>query len=569
MKKLVLAVAVLAAGAGAYWYSQQQGEGALANAALDYIPADTPLFSAQLKPFPLKDYLSVTASNAALMAQPAALDELTADESEPLPRFGLYLYKAYLEGLKSPETLLKRFGLADEMRAYTYTLGALPVIRWEVGNPQAFWTLIDEAEADSGLTHTVATLAGQNYRAYRLTEEGDEESVDLVLAERDGMITATFATSILEPQLLEQALGITKVTNPISSSTILTDIVKTHGFMEDSISYINHKELVRALVSGDNQLGKQLGTIFAKAGEDPLAEYRTPACQAELTGIAANWPRTVAGLTAMKVDAKHASMDMKFVVETNNTVVMKALEKMRGFQPAYVQKPGDAVLTAGLGLDVGELAPSLSKIWNDMMSPRFQCEPLAQLQAELEQANPAMIGMATGMADGVKGIGLSVLDFELDMAGGEPNLKKLDSLLSLSADDPAFLLEMVKPFAPMLAGIDLKSGEDVDLSDFIPPEFGVSAKLGLRGQHLVLFTGEGSKKLADGLKGEALTANGLYSMSADYGRMMGPVMAMLEASGEEIPPELQGLENYKMKVQMAVDVVPEGPVFQSGFVTKP
>jgi hypothetical protein len=203
------------------------------------------------------------------------------------------------------------------------------------------------------------------------------------------------------------------------------------------------------------------------------------------------------------------------------------------------------------------------------MSPRFQCEPLAQLQAELEQANPAMIGMATGMADGVKGIGLSVLDFELDMAGGEPNLKKLDSLLSLSADDPAFLLEMVKPFAPMLAGIDLKSGEDVDLSDFIPPEFGVSAKLGLRGQHLVLFTGEGSKKLADGLKGEALTANGLYSMSADYGRMMGPVMAMLEASGEEIPPELQGLENYKMKVQMAVDVVPEGPVFQSGFVTKP
>ncbi|WP_372871160.1 hypothetical protein [Shewanella sp.] len=569
MKKLVLAVAVLAAGAGGYWYSQQQGEGAYSNAALDYIPTDTPLFSAQLKPFPLKDYLTATAANSVLLSPPAEIDQVMADMDEPAARFGLYLYKAYLEGLKAPDVLLKRFGLADEMRAYTYTLGALPVIRWEAGNPAAFWSLIDEAEKDSGLQHTKMSVAGQEYRAYRVTDASDEDFVDFVLAQRDGLITATFSSSLLEPQLLEQALGITKVANPISESTILSDIIKTHGFMDDSISYINHQELVRALVSGDNQLGNQLAAIFAKVGDDPLAEIRTPLCQSELNGIAANWPRTVAGLTSMKVDSKQASMDMKFVVESKNTVVLNALEKMRGFLPAFVQKPGDAALTMGLGLDVGELAPSLTKIWNDMLSPRFQCEPLAQWQAELEQANPAMLGMATGMADGVKGIGLSVLDFELDLVDEEPQLKKLDSLLSLSADDPAFLLEMVKPFAPMLAGMDLKSGEDVDLSGFMPPELGVSAKLGLRGQHLVLFTGERSQKLADSLKGESLSANGIYSMSVDYSRFMGPLMAMLEATGEPIPPELQGLENYKMNMNMTMDVVPEGVVIHSGVVTRP
>lgn len=568
MKKLVLAVAVLAAGAGAYWYSQQQGEGALANAALDYIPADTPIFSGQLKPFPLKDYLAATSANAAIASQTSGIDELMADADEPAMKFGLYIYKAYLDGLKSPELFLKRFGLGDKLRAYSYTLGALPVIRWEAGDAKAFWALIDEAEKDSGWQHTAGVIAEQNYRAYRLTEPGEEESIELVLAERDGMITATFATSFFEPKLLETALGITKVSNPLSASPIIGEIVKTHGFMEDSISYINHQELVRAVVSGDNQLGKQLALVFAKMGEDPFAELRSAECQSELNAIAANWPRTVAGLTAMKVTSKQASMDMKMVVESKNAVVLKALDKMRGFLPSYVNKPGDAVMTAGLGLDIGQLAPSLNKVWNDMMSPRLQCQPLAELQAELEQANPAMLGMATAMADGVKGLGVSVLDYKLDLSSGEPQIQALDALVSLSAEDPAFLFDMVKPFAPMLGQIDLRSGEDVDLSGFIPPEFGVTAKLGMRGQHLVVYTGEGSKKLADSIQGESLSANGMYSMSADYGRMMGPLMKVLEASGEEIPPELKGLENYKMQVQMALDVAPEGPVLESGFSTK-
>ncbi|QYJ74656.1 hypothetical protein [Shewanella sp. FJAT-52076] len=569
MKKLALAVAIIAAGAGAYWYSQQQGQGALTNPALDYIPADTPIFSGQLKPFPIKDYLIATAGNSAHLAQSPLLQEEMDEITEPSVHFGMYLYKAYVEGLKDPAAMLKRFGLGEQSRGFFYTLGALPVARMEVADTAAFWKLMDEAEQASGWQHTQGTVAGQSYRSYLLSDANDEEKVELVIADREGMVSVTLNTSFQDPTLLEHALGVTKVTNPLSGTTLLADIIKTHGFMDDSVSYINHQELVRAVVSGDNQLGKQLMNLFAKTGEDPFLELRTPECQTELNAIAANWPRTVAGMTSMKVDSKQASMDMKMVLETRNEVVIKALDKMRGYIAGYVQKPGDSVMAMGLGLDVGQLAPSLNKVWSDFMSPRLQCQPLAELQTEMEAANPAMLGMATAMADGVKGIGAAVLDYDLQITDDAPSVKKLDALVSLSAEDPAFLFDMVKPFAPMLGQIDLKSGDDVDLSDFIPAEFGVTAKLGLRGQHLVVYSGEGGKRMAESLKGETLAANGLFGMSADYGRLLAPLMTLMEASGEEIPEELEALKDYKMQVQMGMDINEQGPVFNTGFVTKP
>ena len=60
MKKIVIAAAIIAAGAGGYWYTQNgAGSSASANPLLDYVPADTPLFSGQLTPFPLKPIYSL------------------------------------------------------------------------------------------------------------------------------------------------------------------------------------------------------------------------------------------------------------------------------------------------------------------------------------------------------------------------------------------------------------------------------------------------------------------------------------------------------------------------------
>jgi hypothetical protein len=63
VRKVILAGAVVVAGAAGYFLTQQQGGDAITEtktSPLAYVPADTVFFSGQLAPFPLKDYLQST-----------------------------------------------------------------------------------------------------------------------------------------------------------------------------------------------------------------------------------------------------------------------------------------------------------------------------------------------------------------------------------------------------------------------------------------------------------------------------------------------------------------------------
>ena len=91
MKKIVIAAAIIAAGAGAYWYTQHgSSSSASANPLLDYIPADTPVFTGQLKPFPLKNYLQSISSNY----QQYSTDSLAqlGDLDSPMAKFFVSIY---------------------------------------------------------------------------------------------------------------------------------------------------------------------------------------------------------------------------------------------------------------------------------------------------------------------------------------------------------------------------------------------------------------------------------------------------------------------------------------------
>ncbi|MCL1090672.1 hypothetical protein L2744_13935 [Shewanella profunda] len=568
MKKIVIAAAIIAAGAGAYWYTQHGTSSSVsANPLLDYVPADTPVFSGQLKPFPLKAYLHSISGN--YQQYPTDVFAELGELDSPMGKFFVSIYQQYMDGIKDPALLLKTFGFPDEIKPYFYTLGALPVLKIDVDQVAAFWAVLDKAEKDSGVAHEIRQVGGVDYRAYALSDDSSSEKADLLFAHKDGILTVTFSTSVTEPELLEMALGLKKAPQSLAASGMLQEIIKTHGFMEDSISFINHVEIVKALTSPDsNMLSKQLTKLFAaeNSGEDPLAEIRTPECRAELSAIAANWPRTVAGLTAFSVTEKESHMAASFVVETKNQPILTALQKMRGFIPAHLANIDSTIFSMGLGFDVNEVTPSLTAIWDDLQKPQLTCAPLAELQTELSQQSPAMLGMFTGMANGVKGMSISLLDYKMGTQESEPQLESLDALVSLSADNPAMLFNMVKPFAPMLAEVQLaENGDATDLSPLLmlPPELGIKPMLAIKGQHLVVYSGDKGLALADKLASEKLSANGMYSLSADYGKMFTPILTLLEMSGEPIPEEVQMLKDYNMRVQMSFDVNKQGIVLGS------
>ncbi|MCL1049604.1 hypothetical protein L2755_08235 [Shewanella abyssi] len=566
MNKMLVAAAVVAVGAGGYWYSQQEVEvSASDNDVMAYIPADTPIFSAQLQPFPIKSYIN-SLSDAYKQSGANSLGEWE-DEDEPRAQFFLSLMKSYLAAMKDGDTFVSTFGLADNVRSYFYTLGAMPVLKLEVTNADAIWALLDKAEIDSGLKHVPAQLKGVNYRSYRLTDTNEDEHINLVVAVYDSILTLTLDTSFSEPALLETALAVTPVEHSIVDAKIIEDIIAKHGFTNEGISYINHQEIVKAFTSTDgNQLARQMTKLFEMAEEDPFVELRSPVCNQELSAIAANWPRTVAGYDKMDITSTESSLSYRVVFESKNQIMLDAYQQMRGYIPAYVQDIDNSVATLGLGIDINQMVPSLQAIWDEMLTPEYQCAPLQEMQAQMSQQSPAMLGMVTGMANGVKGVGLSVIDYKINDDVDSPEIESLDAVMTLSAENPAMLFNMVKPFAPELANIQLPTdGSAIVLNDVLPmpPEMKVTAKLAVKGNHLVLFFGDKGEAVANTLSSEPIASNGLLAMSADYMKMFAPLLKFIELTGEPVPEEFKAMKDYDMRVKVELDVDDKGIIIDS------
>ncbi|GIU30230.1 hypothetical protein L2719_09625 [Shewanella schlegeliana] len=565
MNKMLIAAVVVAAGAGGYWYSQQSTQvSAGDNPVLSYVPADTPIFSAQLQPFPIKSYIN-SLSEAYRQYPIDAFDELEQDleqENDARAQFFVSLMKSYMASMKDGSTFIQTFGLAENIRSYFYTLGAMPVVKVDIDNPDAFWALLDKAEVESGFTHTKAYLKGVDYRSYRLTDATEQDQIDWVFAVHDGLLISTLSTSFSEATLLETAFGVTPIDNSIVDAHIIEDIINKYGFTNEGISYINHKEIVTALTTTDgNQLAGQLSKLFEMSKEDPFAELKTPACQQELSTIADNWPRTVAGYDLLEITDKESNIGFRAVIESQNQVLLNAYQKLRGYIPAYTQDIENSVFTLGVGIDTNQMVPSLNAIWDDMLTPEYQCAPLEAMQAQMSQQSPGMLGMFTGMANGVKGVAVSLIDYKISDDIDNPQLESLDAVMTLSADNPSMLFNLAKPFVPELGNVQLPvNGDAIDLNSIIPmpPEMNFKAKMAIKGNHLVIFAGNKGEAIANSLATEPVVNNGLMVMSADYMKMFKPLLTFIELTGEPVPEGLEAVKDYDMRVKMSLDVDQKG-----------
>ncbi|GDY24854.1 hypothetical protein AHAT_07440 [Agarivorans sp. Toyoura001] len=572
MKNVLIAGGLLAigAGAGGYWYSQQADQTTADSGVLAYVPADTAIFSASLKPFPVKNYInSLSGSYQSLPVD--AFDD--ADISDPRGKFFVALFKSYSEALKDGQAFVDTFGLADEIRSYMYTLGAVPVIKVEVAKPDAIWAWLDNAEQQSGFSHKAANLKGLDYRTYPLSDEGDQDSAELVVAVNNGLLTITLNTSLNDSELLEMALGMTPASQSIADTTLIQDSLTKHNFIDDGIGFINHQVIAKALTTSDgNLLAKHLTKITQASGdENALADLRTPACDQEFSAIVSNWPKTVMGFDNLSITEQESSFGARMVVESNNNVLLKAYQSMSGFIPSYASNTEDAVFSMAYGIDVNQLVPSLLSVWEEMLQPSYQCAPLQEMQMAMEQQNPGMVGMMTGMANGLKGVGMAVFSYKLADISRPEDLESLDAILSVSADNPAVLFEMAKQFSPQLASITLPAdGTPVDLTGLlpIPPSMNIQPQLALKGNHLVLFNGERAAEVSEQLAAEPVANNGLISMYIDYQQMFEPIISGIEMSGEEVPEELLDLKDYRIKAQMNMAVNDQGIIFGSSMTSQ-
>ena len=573
MKKVIVIAAIAVAGAGAYVINQQQTHTAAYN-VLDYVPADTPIFSGQLEPFPIKDYL-ISAPTTATQNQQNMLDDLRA-KNDPRINFFANIFSDYMQGLQNPEQLIKTFGLAEKLRGYFYTLGLLPVMKLEVKNPQAIWDLLDKHEKETGFMHHQGTEQSLTYRAYSLTDENDPAKLELVIAIDKNWLTVTLNSAYSEPTLLATALGLSKAKPALADSGKIEQIIKQHNFNKASISFINHIEIIKGLTTIDgNQLATQLHKLETKLNEPSLfSEIRTPECATDFASIANNWPQTVFGYTDMTITPEESTLQMAAIVESKNQVILTALQNVRGYIPNYVKTVEDSIVNMGIGLDVAQLTSSLTSIWQDLQTPTYTCQPLAEIQDQIGRsgASIGMMGMGINMASGVKGASFSVLDYSLKQINNNtPSIDHIDALFSVAADNPLQIFNSLKMFIPELQPVQLANNSTpVSLNTIIPipAKLNIDPKLAIKGHHLVIYNGEKSKVVAEKLATETVNQNGVSDFSIDFKKAFSPLTSQ-DLSNDIVPEELKFLTTYDTRIKTTFDITNEGLTFGNYVNSKP
>lgn len=558
MKKLVLAAAVVAVlGVGSYVY--QQSKVAKTGAILAQVPSDTLFLSYQTEAIDLGDFVASTSGS-----QPTSTREMFADED--LSRgasFMLDLFDSYLQASTNPQELKDFLGLGDTINPVFYTLGAVPVLKLPVENPAAVWDTLDKQERKSGFKHKLVKEGAIEYRRYEINNVGD--SLGFVIAVIDNVLTVTFdVTPFGQDNPLKLALGLEKPASSMMDVDRLTKLETRYGKENTAFSFIDFRQVATGLTTRDGNLLARQMKVFENDAD--YGQLHISSCNTELTQIANNWPQLV-GFGRYEHNSDELNVKGSFVFESNNQVIIDALKSIRGALNSTGETP--SIFGLSLGLDVTALAPAVSTIWTELTSTQYQCPILADAQLSMQQNPAPMIGMGAGMLNGLKGVSFQL--FDIDMAASGMNgseVKQIDAMISVSADNPEALLQTAKMFTPELSNIQIQAdSKPVNIGPLFTQYTGMPMDLyaRLNGSHLALYSGELAKNASDSVMIKPLSADGLMSFSMDGQRLLEFSNKAAELTGEVLPSDLTSTLEGDVVGEMKMDVIDHGIAFDFNY----
>lgn len=529
MKNGILYAAVAAAIAGGVYYATQHPAGNT-ETSLNYIPADTLVFMGDSEPASWQETISPLQTRFSQLftgGTTTSLKEIEhlQKEIESKPEkwndglkiiFGLYA--EYVTNLTKGAINPQAFGVADKLDAAFYTVGALPVLRFKLENEANFDKLISAAELRTKAKSDIAKIKDFTYKRYFFKQ--DPHPIAFAIGKKDGYAVMTLDMGNMIPaDDLSIAFGITKPAQSLKQSGLLDKLVQQYNFRKSSLGFINNELLVKTITRADSPLAKLLDQLNDGESSKNLSDYRTPECQKDIEGMASLWPREIFGYTNLDTKGNPIRFDSTFKVESNDAATMGSLQKLRGFIPDF-GKDNKALASMGVGLNVDELAPVITELWNRATQAQVTCAPLKDIQSSLKMSNPSMLAMGTAMVQGLEGVNFNLQELKLknDAVDMPAAIEKLGFVASISSKQPQQLWGMLGMVNPQLTDmVKLPAdGESVDLP--IPPVLALpeKIKLGHYGQHIAIFAGESGAKLAASLAKQPLTANGFYQLGFDY-----------------------------------------------------
>ncbi|MCW5206413.1 hypothetical protein VU08_05730 [Desulfobulbus sp. F5] len=563
---------------------QKQPEPQKPASMLSFVPDDTVFFSGGIEPVPLKNLLKWNIARFNMskdMLTPKDLSKMGEEAKIEGQRMAAQIWDEYLATIVSPETQIESWGFEDTPAIASYTIGLSPVLlRISLKDIQKFNNKIAELEKKAKVTAKVEALGTATYRRYALNEKkGEGPHVSLVIGIDGNNGVFMIDIGVDSEKTLSLALGQSKPEKSLEQSGRLESLQEKYKLLPSWLGFIDHRQLITGLTTKDgNRMAKMVQLLMPQLEEKTakqLTELQSEGCRNDFQAIGANWPQIVGGYTALELNAKPSHLDSIIVVESNDQPLLDGLQSLRGFIPEYVRKSSEpTAFSYGIGLNVENIAPFLTKQWTEITQKQYNCSYLKEMQQGMKAQNPAMVSMATSMAAGVRGIAFSLLSLTMDDAAKEaqttPMPKDVDAIISLSAKDPVALVQMASAMIPPLAALKISAdGTAVALPTPVPLPFPLM--VAIKGSHLTVYAGKKAEQIANDLSKAPLESSlGFMAADMDYGKyygLMGEMIANTGKKNAEAAEVFESIKNAKMRVLMDMDFTARGIEMKANMIS--
>lgn len=478
-----------------------------APAFMELIPADTPYVFANTQPIPNEVMAKLFTAFEPITKK---IDEELAKElAKPATDSADdKMARAVAEELKGNLSLegFKKLGFKTDTRFALYGVGVLPVVRFELGDVKAFKAMIERIETKGGQKAPTAKQGDQEY--WKISEDGVTVAIAIVGSD----LVVTGGPDAAMGKLLPMAFGQTKPAKSIASTGVLAKINSKYGFANYGTGMIDLNVVAGTLMGDVTGLNQE---IFASlgAGMPPL----DATCKGEIKGMVAKAPRMVFGYT--KMDAK--AFNAKYVLELDGALAGD-MAGLAAPVPGHGIPVADALMSFGVGLDVGKAMAFAKKTVANLKANPFKCAMLADLNQGVAGAEMGLNNPLPPFVNDIRGayVVLKSGDF---MGGAPKNVKGYAVIAANNADQ---LFGMLKGMAPPLASLTVNAdSKAVALPAGLVPPVVEAPHIAMSKSAIAVSVGAGEEKNLSGAL-SAKSGNPAPLFSFDYN--VGAFLKMVE-----------------------------------------
>ncbi len=434
------------------------------DAPIAFVPADTPYVIAALEPIPDATAKHLMAQMQAMWAtsfpilenaladlQKAADGEDQSPEAKATAAKGLRVAKAVLDEIRDRDTAekWKEIGFGTQVRSAIYGVGALPVMRMEIVDPDALRAFVARVEEKSGSKLDTARIGDQDVWTL-----GGAQALGLAAIEGKHLVI-TVVPAKGDDALKRRVLGLDRPAKSLADTGALEAFNKQRGYLPYASGWIDTRKLFSAAI--DDPAVAQFAADGAKSIEKPDAT-----CRAEIDAVLAKAPLLALGYT--KFDTSQATMHMRLDLDPT---LAKSLAAVPDALPG--KRSDNSLIDIAFSLPVLRGRDFLVAQAEAVSNSPFRCAKLAELNESMAQAKDKLGETIPPPLSDLIGLRLTVDKVVLPSEDGSRKLDVAARIL-VGSNNPAFLASLAQMTVPQLQKTPLTpDGKAVSIpSDVVP-----------------------------------------------------------------------------------------------------